>query len=116
MEINQTTKENITTMAKWMKLNGIIWIIYGGIYCLSCVGIIIGWAPILLGIWAINASKSFLEFIQNNTESGIDEGFSKLKSMSLLAGILGIIFLALIYRINAVSISHIGKPLVAILS
>lgn len=95
MEINQATKENITVMAKWMKFNGVIWIIYGIIYCLTCIGVIIGWAPILLGVWAINASKGFMNYIQNNTEAGIDEGFSKLKSIFLLTGILTIIFLAL---------------------
>lgn len=112
MEINQATKENITVMSKWMKFNGIIWIIYGAIYCLTCVGAIIGWAPILLGVWAINSSKSFLDYIQNNNEAGIEEGFSKLKSIFLLTGILTIILLVIfvIYIIVMIIVFAVAGP------
>lgn len=91
MELKQETKENIGTMSKWMNFNGIISIISGAIACLTCVGAIFGWAPIVLGVWSIKASKSFTDFAQTNNMPGMEEGFAKLKSINMLTGILTII-------------------------
>ncbi len=111
MEFNQVTKENITTMSKWMNFNGIISIIYGAICCLTCVGAIIGWAPIVLGVWSIKASKAFTDFAQNNNEPGIEEGFAKLKSIYMLTGILiiiGLIFFVIYIIVMIIVFATVG--------
>lgn len=98
MELNQVTKTNIVIMSKWMKFIAIVDIVIGAMYCATCIGAVAGWIPILLGVWALNSSKNFRLYADQNNEQAFDQAISKLKSIYLFNGVLtiiGLVFMAL---------------------
>ncbi len=98
MELNQVTKTNIVIMSKWMKFIAIMLIVIGAMYCATCILAIVGWIPILLGVWALNSSKNFRLFADQNNEQAFDQAISKLKSISVFIGVLyiiGIVFMVI---------------------
>ena len=94
--LTNTMAANSTTIAKWMKFFGIFYLIFGGIYCLSIVGAIIGWIPILLGLWMLKAAEGLIDFANTGSPGALDLALDKIKSCANLVGILTLIYLALV--------------------
>jgi hypothetical protein len=98
MELNSDVERKVTTSCKemngWIKFLAIVWIISGGFYALTIVGIIIAWILIWIGIILLKVSNSCGEVAGGKGES-LGDMFASLKTFFLLTGIFTIITMAL---------------------
>lgn len=58
----------------WLKLFGGFNLVFGGLYCLTIVGAIFGWFPVLLGWTLFQAGTKLDEFTKSNQVADL-EGF-----------------------------------------
>ena len=79
----------------WIMLLGILNIIVGAIQCLSCIGIIIGWLPIWLGILFVKASKSLDTAYSLRDPQSAKSALDNIATTFKIYGVLLIISLAL---------------------
>ena len=98
MELDTTIEEKIITSCKemkgWIKFLAIVWIICGGLYALTIIGIIVAWIPIWLGTILLKVSNNCGE-VAEAKEGSLVNMFASLKSFFLLTGIFTIISIAL---------------------
>ena len=97
--ITPSGAQTIASLKTWMKVYGIFLIVAGGIYCLSIVGLVVGWLPILLGYWLLKAGNSFHEFAQSGQFSSLEAGMGALRNHFLTVGIMLIIWLVFVLLI-----------------
>jgi len=79
----------------WIKILGVISIIYGVLVALSIVGIIIAWLPIWMGILLFKAGSQIEEAKNTGNKHNLMESLSKIKTYFIISGVLTIIGLAL---------------------
>ena len=80
----------------WMKLVGVINIIAGVIQALTCIGIVIAWLPIWLGILLFQCANSVEQAYAADSDVAMIRSLSKLKIYFIITGVLtliGIIFM-----------------------
>jgi hypothetical protein len=77
----------------WMKFLGILNIIIGILNCLTCIGAIIGWLPIWMGVIIIKASNNLNDATLGNTGSNIFEATQRIKTFFTIYGVLSILIL-----------------------
>lgn len=75
----------------WMKLLGVIMIVYGAIVALSIVGLLIAWLPIWLGILLFQAASSAEEAQLNDNPDELLAALKRLKTYFTIMGILTLI-------------------------
>jgi hypothetical protein len=75
----------------WMKLLGVMMILYGAIIALSIVGIIIAWLPIWLGILLFQTASSAEEAQINDSEDELLAALKRLKTYFTIMGVLTLI-------------------------
>ncbi|MFW5739250.1 MAG: DUF5362 family protein [Myxococcota bacterium] len=93
--LSPTGVSNAKSLKTWMKFFGIVQIVLGAIYCLSIVGIIIGWLPILLGYWLVKAANGIEAYASTGQIAPLETGIGALRAHYLTLGILTIIWLIL---------------------
>lgn len=75
----------------WMKLGGVLMIIYGGLVALSIVGIIFAWLPIWLGLLLYQAASS-AELARSSGEvEALVQSVDKLRLYFTITGIVMLI-------------------------
>jgi hypothetical protein len=75
----------------WMKLLGVMMILYGALVALSIVGIIVAWLPIWLGILLFQTASSAEEaHISDNAEELL-AALKRLKTYFTIMGVLTLI-------------------------
>ncbi len=79
----------------WMKFLGIMSIIYGAIYCLTIVGITIGWFPIWMGILLHKAGNLAEDFAKTKDPESIRALSAKLRVVFTATGIFTIVSVVL---------------------
>ena len=94
-------------VAGWLRFLGILNIIFGAIYCLTIVGLIIGWLPLWIGI-TLNKASSSLQ--TGYTQRNYMDVRSSMESLALVIKIFGV--LALIGLV--INILYFGFILVVI--
>ena len=77
--------------AGWLKFLGILNIIAGVIYCLTIVGLIVGWLPIWIGISLNKASSSLESGLARRSPGDIRAGMDSLALVIKIFGVLAII-------------------------
>lgn len=82
-------------MSIWVKLLGIINIIFGALTALSLVGIIIAWLPIWLGVLLFQAGSRADEALAGKRPDQLITMMEKLRLYFLIQGILIIVMFGL---------------------
>ncbi len=75
----------------WMKLLGVLMIIYGAVIVFTIVGIVICWLPIWIGILLLRAASSVEMAQVSGDKFQLVESMSKLKTYFTIYGILALI-------------------------
>jgi hypothetical protein len=95
--------------AGWLKFLGILNIILGVLYCLTIIGLIIGWLPIWIGISLNKASDSLRAGYESQDGGQIEAGMDSLALVFRIFGVLAIIGLVInVLYIGAVVLMMIG--------
>jgi hypothetical protein len=98
MEKNTVVSEIFAPLAKasfWMKFLAVLAIIGGALYCLTIVGIIIAWFPILMGVILFQAAKAVDEAAANGNKDSAIVATSKLKLLFMIYGIVTCVMIGL---------------------
>jgi hypothetical protein len=77
----------VQSLQTWSKVFGIASIVFGAMYCLSLVGILIGWLPILLGVWVKNAGQELGTYAMGGDVNALNSALGKLRNYFLVTGI-----------------------------
>jgi len=79
----------------WMKLIGVLSIIYGGLLAITIVGIIIAWLPIWMGIILYQSASSIDQAAHTGEKMPILQSLQKLKTYFTIMGVVTLIGLIL---------------------
>jgi hypothetical protein len=75
----------------WLKLLGILSIVYGALIAITIVGIVIAWLPIWMGVLLFQSAKNVEQAQQNGTKDTFLVSQQKLKTFFTIAGVLALI-------------------------
>ncbi len=75
----------------WMKLVGVLMIIYGALMALTIVGIIVCWLPIWIGVLLLRAASSAEMAQVSGDKFQLVESMTKLKTYFTIYGILALV-------------------------
>ena len=93
----------------WMKLLGILAIIYGVFMVITIWGILICWLPIWMGMLLLGSSKLVELAYQSNNEADLIEAQQKLKTFFTIQGVLALIGLIVIALSLIFAASFLGS-------
>ncbi|MGD8828050.1 MAG: DUF5362 domain-containing protein [Gammaproteobacteria bacterium] len=79
----------------WLKLIGVLTIIYGVLVGLSIVGLVIAWLPIWMGIVLFQAASAIERAHGASDEQALLQSMSKLKLYFTISGIVLLVMLVL---------------------
>ncbi len=79
------------SLKTWMKFLGILQIVGGALHCLSIIGIVVGWYPILLGYWLVKAASEIEAYLTTGNTESLENGIGALQAHYLMLGIAAII-------------------------
>lgn len=88
----------------WMKLVGVLMIIYGVLVALSIVGIIIAWLPIWMGILLFQAASNAEQANMTGDQTALFTALSKLKTYFTIMGIMTLISIVMMILAFALGI------------
>lgn len=100
----------------WMKLVGVLMIVYGVMVALSIVGIIIAWLPIWMGVLLFQAASNAEQANASGDQAALYTSLAKLKTYFTIMGIMTLIsiammILALVFGIGAGIMAGAGGAL-----
>ena len=72
----------------WMKLLGVVSIIYGIVLIFTIFGIIICWLPIWLGVLLFNAGSKIELAMTGGDKNALITSLSKIKTYFIISGVL----------------------------
>lgn len=89
----------------WMKLTGIVSLIYGALTALSIIGIIFAWIPIWIGALLVQSANAIEQAYEEENKDSLLTSLEKLRTYFFLIGILtllglvvtGLMFLAAMF-------------------
>lgn len=79
----------------WMKLIGVLMILYGALVALSIIGIIVAWLPIWMGILLFQCASAAEEAQVNDNPDELLNALKRLKTYFTIMGVLTLIGLIL---------------------
>ena len=97
--LSPTAVQNALSLKTWTKFIGIFSMIAGGLYCLTIVGIIFGWLPILLGYFLHKASGEIETYANTGQQPALEGAISSLRLYFMILGIMLIVWLCLVVLI-----------------
>ena len=71
--------ELLRSLSQWMRILGFVSILFGILSCLSLVGILWGWLPIVMGLFLLRGADAFLKYAQLALEEGLGIGLANLR-------------------------------------
>lgn len=80
----------------WMKLLGVLSIIYGILTAISIIGLVVAWLPIWMGVLLFQAASAIDEAQMGGDKEAMVRSMAKLKTYFTIMGVLtiiGIIFM-----------------------
>ena len=90
----------------WMKLIGVVMIIYGVLVALSIVGLIVAWLPIWIGVLLFQAAGAIdVAYNQGDQEAAI-RAMDKLKVYFIINGVL--LLIGILFAIAGVFLGGMG--------
>lgn len=75
----------------WMKLVGVMMIIYGALTALSIIGIIIAWLPIWMGVLLFQSAGAAEMAYQAEDDAALVRALGKLRTYFTIMGVLTLI-------------------------
>ena len=84
----------------WMKLVGVMSIIYGVMTVLTIIGILFAWLPIWIGVLLFQSANAIGQAYETDSKAAMARSLSKLKTYFIIMGILtliGIVFWGLAF-------------------
>jgi len=90
----------------WMKLIGVLSIIYGGFLAITLVGIIIAWLPIWMGIILYQSASTIEQAVLTGQKTYTLQSLQKLKTYFTIMGVITLI--GLILGALAIFLSFLG--------
>ncbi len=75
----------------WLKLIGILSILYGAMMVLTIVGIVIAWLPIWMGVLLLQSASTIEHAQITGDKVALYRSLSKIKMYFTITGILGLI-------------------------
>lgn len=91
----------------WIKLLGIMTIIYGALMALTIVGIIIAWLPIWIGVTLFQASTAIEEAYMTQNQGAFLKALNKIKTYFTITGVLvliGLIFMGIAFLFGGIGL------------
>lgn len=90
----------------WMKLLGVLSIIYGVILAISIIGLIIAWLPIWLGVLLWQGADKAEQAETSGNEQDAVEALNKIRTIFTIYGVLALIGLivAVVYIIVVIAV------------
>ena len=79
----------------WMKLVGVLLIVYGVLTALTIVGIIVAWLPIWMGVLLFQSAKAVETCYEHSDPEFLVTSLNKLKTYFTIMGVLTLIGLIL---------------------
>lgn len=89
-------REHAVGARTWMRFAGVMMMIFGGLYCLTIIGIVVGWLPILLGWLTHKAGTELGRYAESSDPHALESALGSLKTYYLIVGILLILYLVLV--------------------
>ena len=90
----------------WMKLIGVLSIVYGGLLALTIFGIIIAWVPIWMGIILYKSASTIEQAVHTGEKTYTLQSLQKLKTYFTIMGVVTLI--GLIVGALAIFLSFLG--------
>jgi len=90
----------------WLKLVGVLMIIYGVLAALSIIGLIVAWLPIWTGVLLFQAAKAIEQAHEAEDEPALLTAMNKLKTYFTITGVLaliGLIFAAVTFFVGGLA-------------
>jgi len=84
-------QEKAQSLQFWLKFFGVFNMIMGGLYCLSIVGILIGWMPVLIGYVLYKGGDSMERFASSNDTMALEESIASMRLFWMISGIMTIV-------------------------
>lgn len=75
----------------WMKLVGVLMILYGVMVALSIIGILIAWLPIWMGVLLFQSASNAEQANVNGDQTALYTSLGKLKTYFTIMGIMTLI-------------------------
>ncbi|MFT4703346.1 MAG: hypothetical protein ACI81R_001037 [Bradymonadia bacterium] len=100
----------------WMRLFAYMAIVVGGIYCLSIIGLVVGWIPIMLGLWLLGADKAGQQYANTGDPEQLHAYIDGVRKYFMVMGICAAIWMALFTLMAVVYGALFGTMAVAALS
>lgn len=91
----QVISEPLARSNFWMKLLGVLLIIYGIMMAITIVGLLVAWLPIWLGVLLFQSASAATQANQTGDEAVLIRSLEKLKTYFTIMGILTLIGLIL---------------------
>lgn len=80
----------------WMKLVGVVLIITGVFYCITIIGLLIGWLPIWLGVLLFSSAKRLDVLTEGESSAVAVESIEKLSLFFKISGIVTLVYVVLL--------------------
>lgn len=87
----RTISSGLYAAKGWMKLVGVMSIIYGILVALSIVGIIIAWLPIWMGVLLFQSANLIDQAYSGEDQAALTQSLNRLKTYFTITGILTLI-------------------------
>ena len=87
----------------WLRLLGVLSIIYGVLMALSIVGIVVAWLPIWIGVLLLQTASTVERAQLTGDKNTLYESLGKLKTLFTIQGImalLGLVFVGLAFAMG----------------
>jgi hypothetical protein len=79
----------------WMKLVGVLLIVYGVLTALTIIGLVVAWLPVWMGILLFQSAKAVEICYEQSDPAFLTESLNKLKTYFTIMGVLTLIGLIL---------------------
>jgi len=91
----RTLSSTLYPARNWMKLVGVLSIIYGALTALTIVGIVIAWLPIWMGVLLFQAASSLERATLMESADELSMALAKIRTYFTIMGVLTLIGLVL---------------------
>ncbi len=111
---DETVRRVISPLAKakgWMKLMGVLSIIYGVLIGITIIGLVVAWLPIWVGVLLWQSADKAELAAESGNETDAVEATSKLKTIFTIYGVLTLvgIVISVLYAIAIVVLISSGR-------
>lgn len=109
-EVIRDVASSLVAAAGWMKAFAVILVITGVVQCLTLVGVLVGWFPILAGVILFQSASLVEEARLRSSEDKLKRSFQKLKTFFMLIVIVPIFMMGVLLVVLLIRPSNKKPP------